>query len=190
MLDAQLRQQINTAADILRSATSVTALTGAGISTPSGIPDFRSPDSGMWDNADPMVVASLYGFQRQPEAFYEWVRPLIHITANAQPNPAHIALRHLEEMGILQSIVTQNIDILHSKAGSQTIYEVHGHLRELECLACGVTAPAEPAMLKLADNGEIPTCIACGAIVKPKVILLRASPSQNYAGGRASGTTV
>ena len=74
-------------------------------------------------------------------------------------------------MGILQSIVTQNIDILHSKAGSQTIYEVHGHLRELECLACGVTAPAEPAMLKLADNGEIPTCIACGAIVKPKVIL-------------------
>ena len=171
MLTQDIEQQIETAADILRTAQYVTALTGAGISTPSGIPDFRSPSSGMWDSADPMVVASIYGFKQQPDAFYKWVRPLIKLTANAQPNPAHYALRDLEKRGLLKNIITQNIDILHSKAGSETVYEVHGHLRELECLACGVTTAAEAAMLNLAETGEMPTCEACGGLVKPKVIL-------------------
>jgi len=171
MSQHDLDKHITTAAQILRQAKRAVALTGAGISTPSGIPDFRSTDSGLWEKHDPMIVASLYGFQQQPEAFYDWVRPLSRLTAEAAPNPAHFALRDLEKMGILNSIITQNIDILHTRAGSQTVYEVHGHMREMECLSCGVTADAEPVMKAFVDQNQLPRCIACGAITKPKVIL-------------------
>ena len=105
-----LSEQIQQATKILQGATSAVALTGAGISTPSGIPDFRSPDSGFWERVDPMKVASLPGFKRRPEAFYNWVRPLIDVSLEAQSNPAHYALRDLEAHGPLDGIITQNID--------------------------------------------------------------------------------
>jgi len=171
VFDQQTSEAIKEAALLISQARSTVALTGAGISTPSGIPDFRSPESGMWDNVNPMEVASIQGFQRDPGAFYGWVRPLVTITAEAEPNPAHLALAQLERIGKLDAIITQNIDILHSKAGSKTIYEVHGHLRDLACLHCGVEQPAAEAMMRLAQTGEMPICIACEAIVKPKVIL-------------------
>ena len=149
------------------------ALTGAGISTPSGIPDFRSEGSGLWENVDPMQVASLYGFVSNPEAFYEWVVPLVKTMRDAEPNPAHLALAHLEAMGKLRSVVTQNIDMLHSRAGSQRVHEMHGHLREATCIQCFAVYPAKELIDEfLADASKSAMrCVSCSGVLKPNVIL-------------------
>ena len=101
---------ITKAVSLLKMAHHVVALTGAGVSTPSGIPDFRSPESGLWEQVDSMEVASLSGFLRRPQTFYDWIYPLAKLTAAAQPNAAHRALAQLEADGWLQCIITQNID--------------------------------------------------------------------------------
>ncbi len=163
--------EILAAATLLQQSNRAVALTGAGISTPSGIPDFRSPSSGLWEKHNPMVVANISSFRQKPEDFYDWIRPLVKITAEAEPNPAHTALAKLEAMGHLNSIITQNIDGLHTKAGSKTVYEVHGHSREVECLQCGRVDPADGYMQALVETGALPVCAACDAVVKPKVIL-------------------
>lgn len=163
--------KIKQAAQLLDHSRYAVALTGAGISTPSGIPDFRSASSGLWEKHNPMEVANISAFRRKPEDFYDWIRPLIAVTNTAQPNPAHIALAELEKKGRLQAVITQNIDGLHSAAGSKNVYEVHGHAREVECLSCGHTETAAHHMSKLAADGSLPTCAACGAVMKPKVIL-------------------
>lgn len=166
----RLEGRIQKAASLLREARHAIALTGAGISTPSGIPDFRSPGTGLWEKADPMEVASLYAFRRRPKVFYEWIRPMIDLFLSAQPNPAHQALARLEAAGRLQAVLTQNIDGLHQRAGSQVVLELHGHLRETLCLQCHRSAPADQALKKI-TQGEVPTCSVCGGVVKPKVIL-------------------
>ena len=120
---------IERTADLLCNARHAIALTGAGVSTPSGIPDFRSPGSGMWEQVDPFEVASIIAFRRQPEVFFNWLRPLARLLQEAQPNPAHVALAQLEAAGIVKAVITQNIDGLHQKAGSQCVLEVHGHMR-------------------------------------------------------------
>ncbi|MFN2144871.1 MAG: SIR2 family NAD-dependent protein deacylase, partial [Anaerolineales bacterium] len=112
------------------------ALTGAGISTPSGIPDFRSSHDGLWEKYNPMEVASLTAFRLRPEKFYQWFRPLTRTIIEAEPNPAHLALADLEKHGILKEIITQNIDGLHQKAGAKVVHEVHGTLRSLTCVSC------------------------------------------------------
>jgi NAD-dependent deacetylase len=163
--------KIEQAASILRQARYVTALTGAGISTPSGIPDFRSPGSGIWESADPFKVATIFAFRQHPQAFYDWVRPLVDIIINAKPNPAHFALARLEEMGVLRAIITQNVDGLHQRANSQVVYEVHGHLRQATCIRCYATVPAEPLIRTFMENGDIPRCEKCSGMIKPDVIL-------------------
>jgi NAD-dependent deacetylase len=164
-----LDQQIRRAADLVRQAANVVALSGAGISTPSGIPDFRSPDSGLWDNADPMVVASLASFVRDPQPFYTWFRPLLSTLLAAAPNPAHQALADLEAAGKLKAIVTQNIDDLHRKAGSNTVYELHGHVREVICMQCQQIEPAPLVMDQFLQDGHMPHH-HCGGVLKPNVI--------------------
>jgi NAD-dependent deacetylase len=124
------------AADLLRAARRPTALTGAGISTPSGIPDFRSHGSGLWEKHDPMQVASLISFRYQPEGFFAWIRPLAERILLAEPNQAHVALARLEAAGRMLGVVTQNIDDLHQRAGSTCVLEVHGHLRTATCCSC------------------------------------------------------
>ncbi len=156
---------------ILQNARHIVALTGAGISTPSGIPDFRSPHSGVWDNADPIKVASIYAFNLDPHPFFDWIRPLAKLTVEAQPNPAHIALAQMEKHGPLKSVITQNIDLLHSRAGSQTVHEVHGHLREATCVGCQKVVPLEPFLPDFIATGIIPMCPTCGNVFKPNVIL-------------------
>jgi NAD-dependent deacetylase len=158
------------AIELLRQAKHVVALTGAGISTPSGIPDFRSPESGVWDRVDPMEVASIYAFRQNPAAFFEWLRPLAHTILNAQPNPAHLALAALEANGRLHTTITQNIDLLHTKAGSSTVYEVHGSLRRATCQGCHHEVDGLPLLREYASSGQPPTC-TCGHILKPNVIL-------------------
>ncbi len=162
--------QIQQAVKLISKAQNVVALTGAGISTPSGIPDFRSPGSGMWEKADPMQVASIFGFRRDPEQFYRWIHPSTDLMLSANPNPAHKALAELEQLGKLKAVVTQNIDNLHQKAGSQRVYELHGHLREFTCLQCQQIEAAEGIIDKFITDGQVPQH-HCGGILKPNVIL-------------------
>ena len=163
---------IDRAIELLRQAHHVVALTGAGISTPSGIPDYRSPKSGLWEKAADMVeVATLAAFRRQPLAFYDWLRPLLHVIREAQPNPAHLALAQLDAVGRLQAIITQNIDLLHSRAGSHRVYEIHGHLREVVCPTCHNVIPAEPLLDAFMAAGKVPHCPRCRHIMKPSVVL-------------------
>lgn len=166
-----MERQIAAAAALLQQSHQVVALTGAGLSTPSGIPDFRSPRSGIWEHVDPMVVASLAAFRRHPQAFFDWVRPLTHTILTAQPNPAHLALAQLECYGPLKAIITQNIDMLHTRAGSKIVYEVHGHLREATCILCGFFCLAESLLTQVVKEKTIPLCPQCGGVMKPNVIL-------------------
>ena len=156
---------------LLRHARYLVAFTGAGISTPSGIPDFRSPHSGLWEQHDPAEVASLYGFRLRPERFYNWIRPLAHTILTAEPNPAHRALVRMEASGRLKSVITQNIDMLHTRAGSGTVIEVHGHLRKMTCIHCFSVVDAQEHIQAFLQSGTIPTCARCGHALKPNVIL-------------------
>jgi NAD-dependent deacetylase len=162
------RPAIARAAEILQQARRVVALTGAGISRPSGIPDFRS-QGGLWTHNDPMVVASLAGFRADPRQFYSWVRPLIDTIEAALPNPAHLALAQLERAGRLTALITQNIDGLHQRAGSHEVYELHGHIRSATCLDCEHQVPGR-SLLDQVRHGYIPRC-ACGGLFKPDVVL-------------------
>lgn len=169
---ASIENQIAEAIALLKAARYVVALTGAGISTPSGIPDFRTPDSGLWETeADPMAVASIYAFRHHPDRFYEWLYPLARLAMGAQPNAAHKALAALEAQGKLQSIITQNIDMLHSRAGSQTVYEVHGHLRQATCMQCHAKVDGRIMLSEFLHTRCLPRCAACGGVLKPDVIL-------------------
>ncbi len=159
------------AVELLQRAQRVVVLTGAGISTPSGIPDFRSVGSGLWNFTNPMEVASLWGFRARPERFYEWIRPLTKTVLQAKPNPAHLALAELNRLGKLRALITQNIDALHQKAGVADVIELHGHLRTVSCLACGHREDSRPYLDAFVARGEMPHCPVCGAVMKPDVIL-------------------
>ena len=159
------------AVELLQRAQRVVVLTGAGISTPSGIPDFRSAGSGLWNFTNPMEVASLWGFRARPERFYEWIRPLTKTVLQAKPNPAHLALAELNRLGKLRALITQNIDALHQKAGVADVIELHGHLRTVSCLACGHREASGPYLDAFVERGEMPHCPVCGAVMKPDVIL-------------------
>lgn len=162
---------ISRAAQLLRRSRHAIALTGAGISTPSGIPDFRSPGTGLWESYDPMLVASIYAFRHHPEAFFDWIRPLAQALFDARPNPGHQALALLEDLGIIHAVITQNIDALHQKAGSKEVVEVHGHLRSATCLECYHREPTADLVATFLGSNSIPRCPECGGVLKPDVVL-------------------
>jgi NAD-dependent deacetylase len=162
---------INQLVSKVRHARRVVAFTGAGISTPSGIPDFRSPQSGLWEGVDPMGVASIHAFRQSPKAFYDWVYPLARTTLAARPNAAHLALAHLEKNGRLVGTITQNIDMLHQRAGSQVVYELHGHFGEATCTHCFTVFPGVPLLEKFLEDHTVPRCPHCNGAIKPNVIL-------------------
>lgn len=166
----QTQAAIEFAADLFRQSKHAVALTGAGLSTPSGIPDFRSTGTGLWSSDEPMEVASLSTFRTAPEKFFQWFRPLAGQIFNAQPNPAHCALTELEKAGHVDSIITQNIDTLHQKAGSQNVIEMHGTMQTLTCTQCYHQVEAEPYLASFVEKGEIPHCPKCSQILKPDVI--------------------
>jgi NAD-dependent deacetylase len=159
------------AAELICTARHVIALTGAGISTPSGIPDFRSAHSGLWSKVNPFLVASLQVFRIRPQLFFDWVRPLVQVLLDAVPNPAHLALAQLEQMGRLKAIITQNIDNLHQKAGSRNVIEVHGHMRQATCIRCYNQVPTDTLLPHFLESSELPRCARCGSVLKPNVIL-------------------
>jgi NAD-dependent deacetylase len=166
-----LSDSIHEAAELIKQSNDTVAFTGAGISTPSGIPDFRSPTCGLWEKADPLSVASIYGFRQNPADFYAWIYPLAKLILNAQPNAAHHAIAQLEQHGILKAVITQNIDLLHSRAGSRTVFELHGHLREATCTHCFAVYPAEPIVRRFLEDRQVPRCPKCRGVLKPNVIL-------------------
>lgn len=164
-------EPIRQIAALLKTSHSAVAFTGAGVSTPSGIPDFRDPESGLWSHTDPFEVASIYGFRQNPSAFYNWVYPLAQVTFAARPNAAHQALAALEQRGQIHGVITQNIDMLHSRAGSKAVYEIHGNLREATCTQCFTVYPGEPILRQFLEDHQVPHCPKCGAVIKPNVIL-------------------
>ncbi|MFZ5915500.1 MAG: NAD-dependent protein deacylase [Chloroflexota bacterium] len=166
-----LEAQIEQAARIIAAGQYVVSVTGAGHSTPSGIPDFRSPESGLWQSVNPMEVASIFGFRQRPESFFEWVRPLVQTVLDAAPNPAHYALADLEAVDRMKAVITQNIDGLHQRAGSKQVLEVHGHVRQATCIRCYRVEPLEAYLPAFLADGQIPRCPACNGILKPNVIL-------------------
>ena len=165
--------QLKQAAELLRSAEYAIALTGAGISTPSGIPDFRSGKDGLWHKHNPLEVASLSAFRTQPEQFFSWFQPLASLILDAQPNPAHTALAKLETLGVVRSVITQNIDGLHQRAGSESVYEVHGTMFTLTCGQCYQQFNSLDFVQSYFVEGIIPTCTSCSGILKPDVILFQ-----------------
>ncbi len=164
-------EAIRKAAALLREARKGVALTGAGISTPSGIPDFRSPDSGLWKRYDPMEVASLQSFRYDPERFFAWLREIASGMQSALPNPAHYALVSLQRAGHIRTIITQNVDALHQRAGARHVLEVHGSLETLTCIRCYHEFRAADYMQAYLEEGLIPRCPDCGGILKPNIIL-------------------
>lgn len=168
--EASFEESIQQAAALLRNSKRVVVFTGAGISTPSGIPDFRSPGTGAWTKVDPMRVASLTAFRQRPTDFFDWLRPLAKTSWDAEPNPAHLALADLERIGIIQAVITQNIDGLHQKAGSKKVLELHGSFRTCTCLVCRQNFPFESYKRTFLD-GSFPTCKRCNSILKPDIVL-------------------
>jgi NAD-dependent deacetylase len=162
---------IEDAAELVRKAKRATVLTGAGISTPSGIPDFRSEGTGLWSREEPLESASLHTFRTFPERFFKWFRPLAGQIFYASPNPAHVALAQLEQAGHIKTIITQNIDGLHQKAGSTCVVETHGTMRTLTCTSCYQKYEAEVLLTTYIEEGKVPQCTRCNGVLKPDVIL-------------------
>lgn len=132
-----------------------------------------------------MNVASLSAFRRNPERFYEWLRPLARQMHHARPNPAHIALARLENAGFIHSIITQNFDGLHQRAGSKHIFEVHGSLKTMTCIGCYQEYPADSFIQPYIDEGKIPRCTTCKKVLKPDVVLFEEQlPAQIWAEAR------
>ncbi|MEB3825863.1 MAG: NAD-dependent deacylase [Desulfurococcales archaeon] len=143
------------------------ALTGAGISTPSGIPDFRSP-GGLWSRIDPSIF-DISTFHTRPDITWINYAELVREMRGKEPNPAHIALAQLEEMGLLEAVITQNIDGLHQKAGSRKVIELHGNAYRAVCMSCGSKYPIDEALAKVSE-GRAPLCPKCGGLLKPDVV--------------------
>jgi NAD-dependent deacetylase len=153
-------------ADLIRGHRPCVVLTGAGISTESGIPDFRSP-TGIWATYNPMEYATIDAFLHDPVKVWDFYGRRLQVLGEAEPNDGHRALAELEERGWVEAVITQNIDRLHERAGSRTLVEVHGSIRTSSCLDCGTVVP-------LADVVEllpVPQCPACGRVLKPDVVM-------------------
>jgi NAD-dependent deacetylase len=158
-------------AELVREARCVVALTGAGISVPSGIPDFRTPVTGLWAGVDPMEVAHIEAWRADPQRFWRFYASRFHALADKQPNGAHRALAELERRGVLRAVVTQNIDRLHAQAGTRELVEVHGSIATSSCLRDGERYALEEVVTRVREAPDgVPRC-ACGAPLKPDVVL-------------------
>src|SRR5215470_8282192 len=153
-------------AELVRANPPCVALTGAGISTESGIPDFRSA-TGIWATYDPLEVASIDGLRRDPARAWEFYARRLGLLADVRPNDGHLALAELERAGVVIAVITQNVDGLHERAGSREVVEMHGSLRTASCTACRRPVPMNDALAQL----PVPECVQCGAPLKPDVVM-------------------
>jgi NAD-dependent deacetylase len=160
------RMSVDRLAELVRGHQPCVVLTGAGISTESGIPDFRSP-TGIWRQYDPMEYATIDAFLADPAKVWDFYGKRLATVADVEPNDGHRALADLERRGWVDAVVTQNVDGLHARGGSRTVVEVHGSLSSCSCLECGTTVPFEEALTGL----PVPACPACGSVLKPDVVM-------------------
>jgi NAD-dependent deacetylase len=158
-------------AGLLEKAERAVVLTGAGVSVPSGIPDFRSPGTGMWANVDPMEVAHIDAWRRDPDRFWSFYGQRFASLVDKRPNPAHEALAELERRGLIGGVITQNIDRLHRMAGTRRLVEVHGSIEWSICMECRGRHRLEDVVKLLAAADGAPECPACVAPLKPDVTL-------------------
>ncbi len=173
--------------EALKNAKSVAALTGAGVSTLCGIPDFRGPQ-GLYKQPDAERIFDIDWFDRDPSIYYRGCRELVYGLKNYAPGPVHAALKHLEDIGRLDGIATQNIDMLHQKAGSSTVYEVHGSPMMHHCRHCGAGASFDEicAMLEGRPDDFVPRCAKCGGPYKPDITFFgEALPEQAFRGAQS-----
>ena len=165
-------EQTQRLAELIGRARSVVALTGAGISVPSGIPDFRTPQTGLWQNVDPMVLAHIDAFRSDPVRFWSFYGQRFATLDDKQPNGAHRALVAMERHGLLDAVITQNIDMLHRKAGTTELVEMHGSIASCSCLGCGTSVTLEDVSSRLSCAADgVPRCAECAQPLKPDVVL-------------------
>ena len=158
-------------AAMLEDAERAVVLTGAGVSVPSGIPDFRSPGTGLWENVNPMEVAHIDVFRREPDRFWHFYGDRFAALRHKRPNDAHRAIAELEERGLVRGVITQNVDRLHRMAGSQNVVEVHGSIERSTCPDCGGVQELERVVEIMESAPGAPECPACVAPLKPDVVL-------------------
>ena len=171
MTAIEISARVATLARLLREAERAVALTGAGVSVPSGIPDFRTPGKGLWEKVDPMAVAHIDVFRSEPERFWRFYGDRFQSLRDKRPNAAHEALVELESRGLIEAVITQNIDMLHRRAGTRELVEMHGTIEHSSCLDCGARFEVEDVRARaVADAGGVPRC-ECGLPLKPDVVL-------------------
>jgi NAD-dependent deacetylase len=158
-------EQVLELAELVRAHQPCVVLTGAGISTESGIPDYRGT-AGLWRNVDPMEYASIAAFRADPVKVWSHYGPRLTMLAESEPNDGHRALARLEHGGFLRAIVTQNIDLLHGRAGSRDVVEVHGSIRTSSCQSCGTRYTLAQVLERL----PVPYCDSCAGVLKPDVV--------------------
>jgi NAD-dependent deacetylase len=157
-------------AQLLREARHALVLTGAGVSTESGLPDYRG-SQGLWGTRRFEELAHIETWRREPEEFWDFYGRRLSLLGDARPNPGHVAIAELERLGFLRRVLTQNVDGLHRAAGSRDPLELHGTLAEVECPACSFRGPCEAATSQLAAGAPVPLCPDCGRNLKPAVVL-------------------
>jgi len=165
------RQGTEQLAELIRASERTVVLTGAGISVPSGIPDFRTPGKGLWEKVDPMEVAHIDVFRREPDRFWHFYGQRFATLGDKEPNGAHEVVAELERRGLIEAVVTQNIDRLHRRAGSANVIEVHGSIDRCVCPDCGCHVELERVLELLDAHPGAPECEACIAPLKPDVVL-------------------
>ncbi|MEW6663466.1 MAG: SIR2 family NAD-dependent protein deacylase [Bacillota bacterium] len=175
------QEKIKEMVRLLKKASKTLALTGAGVSTESGIPDYRSADKGLWQKLDPMRTASVTALLQDPGAFYKNNLERWAAFRQAEPNTAHRAIAALEDMGLIQGVITQNIDSLHLKAGSRRVWEVHGHLRTCRCMDCRAQFPFERLVEQYSREINPPLCEICRGVLRPNVVLFEDPMGKDYA---------
>jgi NAD-dependent deacetylase len=159
---------VDALAQLIRERQPCVALTGAGVSTESGIPDFRSSE-GLWAEFDPTEYATIDAFRRDPEKVWRFYRPRYAMLVDAEPNAGHLALAELERRGLVEAVITQNIDLLHERGGSRNVVEVHGSIRTSTCPFCR-TSYSLDEVLAVLKHSEVPNCPECGTVLKPDVV--------------------
>jgi len=165
------KSKIHHAAEMLSNSKEAIVLTGAGVSTESGIPDFRG-EGGIWEKYKPEIYGNIQAFLKNPAKFWELAQKVAPNLFKAKPNPGHLALAELEKMDLIKAIITQNVDELHQKAGSIIVYEVHGNINRFNCLGCKASYTKDQIMRKLKKEKKSgPSCDFCSAPLKPSVVL-------------------
>ena len=187
MSTATAGSQLTRLAELVGGARSVVALTGAGISVPSGIPDFRSPGTGLWENVDPMEVAHIDAFVRDPSGFWGFYAERFATLEGKRPNEAHVALVRMERAGLLEAVITQNVDMLHRRAGTGELVEVHGSIATCSCSECG-----EQAELALSGRAwrDAPTACPAASLAAPRCAPTWCCSASCSRGRRCSAPTI